>query len=238
MANHADAELTVNGSVAVLCESSYGTAQSDPADEHATRSADVQAAVDSSEQAAEIADDLSDVRDADDNSEASKALFSNRLTALRWVTALVAAVFVAVSGLAGWLVYGAYKEEKTSELRSMFLAAGRQGALNLTTISYTQADADVQRVLASSTGQFLDEFSKRAPAFIDVVKHAQAKTTGNITEAGIESFNENSARVLVAVSVNTSNLGVAEQQPRNWRMRIDVTKVGDSAKVSNVGFVP
>jgi len=39
------------------------------------------------------------------------------------------------------------------------------------------------------------------------------------------------------VSVNTSSLGAAEEEPRHWRMRISVTKVGDEAKVSNVAFV-
>jgi Mce-associated membrane protein len=38
--------------------------------------------------------------------------------------------------------------------------------------------------------------------------------------------------------VNTTNAGAPEQQPRSWRMRISVEKVGDDAKVSNVVFVP
>jgi Mce-associated membrane protein len=44
--------------------------------------------------------------------------------------------------------------------------------------------------------------------------------------------------VLVAVSVKTSNAGAADNQPRGWRMRISVQKIGDQAKVSNVEFVP
>jgi Mce-associated membrane protein len=43
---------------------------------------------------------------------------------------------------------------------------------------------------------------------------------------------------LVAVTVKTSNAGAPDQQPRSWRMRISVQKVGDEAKVSNVEFVP
>jgi len=73
--------------------------------------------------------------------------------------------------------------------------------------------------------------------FIDTVKQAQSKSVGTVTEAGLESESENDAQVLVAVAVKTSNVGVAEQQPRAWRMRISVQKVGDQAKVSNVEFV-
>jgi len=38
--------------------------------------------------------------------------------------------------------------------------------------------------------------------------------------------------------VNTSNVGAPQQEPRAWRMRLTVTKVGEEAKVSNVEFVP
>jgi Mce-associated membrane protein len=147
-------------------------------------------------------------------------------------------IVLALGGLAGWLGYGVYQARQEENTRNLFLAAGKQGALNLTTINYTQADIDIRRILDSSIGQFYDDFSKRAPAFIDVVKQAQAKTDGSIVEAGLESVNGDSARVLVAVLVTTSNKGATDQQPRHWRMRIDVQKVGDAAKVANVGFVP
>lgn len=71
----------------------------------------------------------------------------------------------------------------------------------------------------------------------DAVKKAQSKSVGTVTEAGLESQSGDEAQVLVGVSVNTSNLGAAEEEPRHWRMRIFVKKVGDEAKVSNVAFV-
>jgi Mce-associated membrane protein len=114
----------------------------------------------------------------------------------------------------------------------------RQGALNLTTIDWQHAEADVHRILDGATGEFYDDFAKRSQPFIDVLKQAQAKTVGTITEAGLESETSDSAQALVAVSVQTSNAGEVEQVPRAWRMRINVQKVGDQVKVSNVGFVP
>ena len=67
---------------------------------------------------------------------------------------------------------------------------------------------------------------------------AKSTTVGTITEAGLESETAGTAQVLVAVTVKTSNAGAPEQDPRAWRMRISVQKVGDQAKVSNVEFVP
>ena len=96
----------------------------------------------------------------------------------------------------------------------MFLQVGRQGALNLTTIDFAEADTDIQRILDSATGTFYDDFSKRSQPFVDVVKQAHSKSVGTVTEAGLESASADQAQVLVAVSVKTSNAGAAEQPAR------------------------
>jgi Mce-associated membrane protein len=144
----------------------------------------------------------------------------------------------ALGGLVGWLGFRAHDSYQPGQQREVYLQAARQGALNLTTISYTEVDADIQRILDSSTGGFYDDFKKRSQPFVEVVKQAQSQSKGTITEAGLESVQGDSAQALVAVTVTTSNAGAADQQPRAWRMRINVQKVGAAAKVSNVEFVP
>ena len=148
------------------------------------------------------------------------------------------AIVVASAGLLGWLGYQAYQSHQEQLRHNLFLQVARQGALNLTTINYTEAETDVQRIVDSATGTFRDDFTKRSQPFIDVVKQAQSKSQGVITEAAVQSEEAGSAQVLVAVTVNTSTAGVAEEQPRAWRMKIAVQKVDDSAKISNVEFVP
>ncbi len=145
---------------------------------------------------------------------------------------------LALGGLTGWLGFRAYQSKQVDDQRKVFLQVGRQGALNLTTIDFEHADADVQRILDSATGTFYDDFQKRAGPFVEVVKQAKSKSVGTVTEAGLESDTGTEAEVLVAVAVKTSNAGAAEQQPRLWRMRITVQKMGDDVKVSNVEFVP
>jgi Mce-associated membrane protein len=157
---------------------------------------------------------------------------------LRLAIAVGLVFAVVMVGLVGWLGYRASESRQAEQQRNVFLQAGRQAAVNLTTIDYTRAEADVQRVLDSAIGDFHDDFQKRSQPFIDVVKQAQSRSVGTITDAGIESEVGDQAQVLVAVTVKTSNAGAAEQQPRAWRMRIGVQKTGDTAKVSNVEFVP
>ena len=154
-------------------------------------------------------------------------------------SALVAsAVIVAVlAGLVGWLGYRAYQKHEDQARRDQFVQVARQGAVNLTTISYTEVDADVQRIIDLSTGAFRDDFQQRAKPFIEVVKAAQSKSEGTVTDAGLESQKGDSAQVLVAIAVKSRTSG-GEEAPREWRMRVEVQSVGDDARVSNVVFVP
>ncbi|MEX3646587.1 MULTISPECIES: mammalian cell entry protein [Mycolicibacterium] len=144
---------------------------------------------------------------------------------------------VVLGGLVGWLGFRTYQSQHAEKERQLFLQVARQGALNLTTIDYQNADSDVQRILDSATGQFHDDFSQRAQPFVDVVKKAQSKSVGTVTDSGLESVTDGEAQAIVAVTVRTSNAGAPEQQPRSWRMRFTMQKVGQDVKVSNVGFV-
>jgi Mce-associated membrane protein len=176
--------------------------------------------------------------EADDDEVSGAPVVTPRTSHVRQATIAGLVVVVALGGLTGWLGVRAQQSHRADEQRELFLQVGRQGALNLTTIDFQNADTDVARILDSATGTFHDHFQKRSQPFIDTVKQAQSKSVGTITEAGLESESDDAAQVLVAVAVKTSNVGGAEQQPRAWRMRIAVQKVGDQAKVSTVEFVP
>ncbi|OFB37157.1 mammalian cell entry protein [Mycolicibacterium sp. (ex Dasyatis americana)] len=147
-------------------------------------------------------------------------------------------LLLVLTGVAGWLALGQLRSDSAQRQRAHFLEAGRQGAINLTTIDWQTADTDVQRILDSATGSFYDDFSKRAQPFVEVVKQAQSKSVGTVVNAGVESESGDQAQVLVAMNVETSNSAAVQQDPRRWRMRVSVQRVGDDVKVSNVAFVP
>lgn len=189
--------------------------------------------------AADEANEADQANEADevDGEEKPKPRTRRRLSNVGWALVASAVVVATLAGLGGWLGYQAYEKHESQSQRDLFVQTARQGAVNLTTINYTEIEADVQRVLDSATGAFRDDFAKRSQPFIEVVKAARSQSEGTITEAGLESRRGNSAQVLVAVSVK-SRTAVGEQAPREWRMRIEVQAVGDTAKVSNVVFVP
>lgn len=148
------------------------------------------------------------------------------------------AVVIALAVLVGWLGFRAHQSHQAQAQRSQFLQVAEQGGLNLTTIDWQHAEADVHRILDGATGEFYDDFGKRSQPFIEALTRAKAATVGAITAAGLESVTADTAQALVVLSVQTSNNGVPEQIPRAWRMRIAVKKIGDQIKVSNVRFVP
>jgi Mce-associated membrane protein len=216
------------------------------------RQHDVDEADDVDAAKAEAVDESDDVDETDDVDAAdllTESESEGRLARLRHRfggrrishvgTALVAsALIVAVlAGLVGWLGYRAYQKHEDQARRDQFVQVARQGAVNLTTISYTEVDADVQRIIDLSTGAFRDDFQQRAKPFIEVVKAAQSKSEGTVTDAGLESQKGDSAQVLVAIAVKSRTSG-GEEAPREWRMRVEVQSVGDDARVSNVVFVP
>src|ERR1700742_4497365 len=163
----------------------------------------------------------------------------------KWVSSIPSpiavgvATIVALLGLGGWLGFRVHQDHQVQAQRNLYVQVARQTAINLTTIDYTEVDADIKRVLDSATGAFRDEFQNRSQPFVEVVKKVQSKSEGSISEAGLLSYAKDQAQVLVAGAVKTSMAAAPpDQEPRRWRMRLTVDKTGDSAKVSNVEFVP
>jgi Mce-associated membrane protein len=184
------------------------------------------------------AEDCAPESDADDADDGPTPSPQKRMSDPRRAMLLGLAVVVVLAGLVGWFGFRAHQSHQAQAQRSQFVQAARQGALNLTTIDWQRADADIQRILDSATGEFYDDFAKRSGPFVELVRQAKSVSVGTISEAGLESQTADAAQVLVAVSVTTSYAGAQQPDPHAWRMRISVQRVGDQVKVSNVEFVP
>lgn len=149
------------------------------------------------------------------------------------VRALVAGL-VVVLAVAGWLDV---QSRRDSGVREQMLQAARDGLIALTSIDHQHADRDVQRILDASTGGFRDDFEQRAAGFKDAARKAESTSVGTVNESAVESVDGNEGRVLVALTVMTSNRGVPERQPKSWRTRVTVSRTGDGFKLAAVEFV-
>ena len=149
----------------------------------------------------------------------------------------VVAGLAALLALNAWLGYRDYQIRHDGDRHRQMVEAGSRGAVNLTSIDHERVEDDVTRIVDSSTGEFRDDFDKRRGPFIDAARTAQSKSVGTVTEAALESADGREGRVLVALTVMTSNRGVPETQPKAWRMRVTVVEDGGEFKVAKVEFV-
>jgi Mce-associated membrane protein len=151
--------------------------------------------------------------------------------------AMAIAVLSLLAFVNVWLGYRDHQLRRSESVHREMVAAAREGAVSLTTIDHRQADQGVQRILDASTGAFRDDFEQRATGFAEAARKAQSQSVGTVADAGLESVDGDTGRVLVALTVMTSNGGVPERAPRSWRMRVTVTPDAGTYKVSSVEFI-
>lgn len=113
---------------------------------------------------------------------------------------------------------------------------GKEFAVTLMSLDYTNADKDVQRILDGATGSFRNEFDMQRADFVKTAVDSKVVTTATANSAGLESVGDGTAVVLVAATSQVSNANGAKEDPRNWRLVMTVMRIGDDYKVSKVEF--
>jgi serine/threonine protein kinase len=119
-----------------------------------------------------------------------------------------------------------------------YVDSAKQFAIALTSLSYQDPDTGIQRILDESTGAFRDDFSQKSGTFKQTVVDSKVITQGTVKSAALDSISGTTAQVLVATTSEVTNSAGAKQDPRNWRLAVQVEKVGDAFKASKVEFVP
>ncbi|WIM89577.1 hypothetical protein PT015_09170 [Candidatus Mycobacterium wuenschmannii] len=207
----------------------------------AASQSDADDAVETAEAAeAETTEEAEASESIDEPATAEATESDRRLRAPRLSLALTVAAVVAIVGLlaaSGWMAYQHHNVLRDRQRAAAYVAVARQGAVNLTSLDFNKAKEDVQRVLDIATGEFKDDFQKRAADFESVVKDSKAVSEGTVTVTAVESMNQNSAVVLLLVNESVTNNAGAKDAPRTFRFRVHVVHDGDDLKVSKVEFV-
>ncbi|NEW44434.1 hypothetical protein GV792_22555 [Nocardia cyriacigeorgica] len=144
----------------------------------------------------------------------------------RWQRVVaVAAVVLAVAMLAGSAyimnLRGDIADQQTR--RADYVQTAKQALLNITSISAETAEADINRVLEVSAGDLATEYEQRKADYAGIVKKAEVRAKGKVIDAAIESSDDHSAIVLVAVEQTLTNGGADGQQQRQYRFRVTVS---------------
>ncbi|WP_006241327.1 hypothetical protein [Mycolicibacterium tusciae] len=164
----------------------------------------------------------------------------------RWGLVLkIVAMTLAVLGTAALITLSVLmvnqhrKVVATQQLDAEYQAAGRQSVVTLMSLDFNNAEADVQRIIDNTTGQFQKDFQDQQADFVKVAQDAKVITDVNVTATAVESMTPTSAVVLIAATSRVTNSSGAKQEPRAWRLSVNLERVdGGQVKMSKVEFVP
>ncbi|NMO91616.1 hypothetical protein [Actinomycetospora sp. TBRC 11914] len=122
--------------------------------------------------------------------------------------------------------------------RESVLAASRQAAVDLVSVNYNTADADIQRVREVSTGDFASLFGQNIDSYSGVVKEGKVISTGQVTEAGVESLDGDDAQVIASISSKVQNSQVPQGETREYRVEMSMQYADGAWKVAKMEFIP
>jgi Mce-associated membrane protein len=155
-----------------------------------------------------------------------------------FTTVVAVACTAALVTLSVLMVINHRHKAAEQQNRAEFAAAARQSVVTLMSLDFNNAKEDVQRIIDNTTGQFHDDFQNQAEDFIKVTQDSKVITEVTVNATGIESMTDHSAVALVSASSRVTNAAGAKQEPRTWRLSVDLERVGDQIKMSKVEFVP
>lgn len=164
-----------------------------------------------------------------------------RMPRIRWkIVAAVAAILCisALVTLSVLMVLDHREQAQKQQQYAEFAAAARQSVVTLMSLDFNSAEDDVQRIIDNSTGQFKEDFEAQAEAFAQVARDSKVVTEVNVNVAAVKSITDADASVLVSATSRVTNSAGANQEPRSWRLMVDLVREGDQIKMAKVEFVP
>ncbi|WP_329443329.1 hypothetical protein [Streptomyces canus] len=165
-----------------------------------------------------------------------RGALSGRGTGRAWSVGLVVAT-VLTTALTIWLSFGLYNQREAEQRRQDLLAAARQSALNFTSLDYRHYDRDSANVLEGATGDFKKQFAAQTGELTQLVAQNKSVSEGQVLEAGIVRFDENSARVLVVADGKVTNTAAPKGEARTYRLQLDLVYRDGRWLTSDVEFV-
>lgn len=107
----------------------------------------------------------------------------------------------------------------------------------LISVSDTNADASLKRLLDGATASFQSDLQKDAKALQQALVAEKVVATGSIVSAGIGKYSDNQATVFVAAEGTVSNTGTTAPQSREYRVKVNMEKIKGRWLVAGLVFI-
>ncbi|WP_183094171.1 hypothetical protein [Nocardioides stalactiti] len=141
--------------------------------------------------------------------------------------AVVAVLLVAV-GVLGYLTWDRARTEDAPTVADAPTEVAVTTARDFFTLDHRTIEEDMERVLASATGEFEQQYEKQSADLRKAVESKKLVLTAGVTDNGtaVEYLGEDEAWVLVSVDVRTEADGTAGEDTR-YRTRLVLTRSDD-----------
>jgi Mce-associated membrane protein len=175
-----------------------------------------------------------DELDPEGSGEAAQARHAGRGLLL----ALPFLVLAALIALVVILVLRTNDRSSRDDARQGVLQAARQEAVNLTTLSYTSATRDLDRILAGATGGLRAKFESERAQFPAVLAREKSQSSGSVLSAGLVrlSLSAGSAQVVLATDATVATTAAPQPVLKHYRMVMTLQRVNGHWLVSDVAF--
>jgi len=142
-----------------------------------------------------------------------------------------------LGALVGWLGLRAHQSQQTDQQRAMYLAACAARRTELTTISYTEVDADIQTDTGFATGSSTTT-SRNARSRSSSRQAVAVQVAGHRHESALGPVHGDAAQALVSSGSDDVHCPSGSTTTATGGCASASRKMGEGAKVSNVEFVP
>ena len=161
-----------------------------------------------------------------------------RLRAVLVSAGVLLLVVLIVAG--GFLYQRRSANTRLDGTRAQVVGVARQEAVNLMSLSYNTANADLKRILSLATGPLAQQFNSQRSTIGGFLGEAKSTSRGQVQSAGLMSLGQDHATVLVAADATVSNNASSDAGLKNvvkhYRMAMKVQRVHGHWLVADVEF--
>jgi Mce-associated membrane protein len=154
------------------------------------------------------------------------------------IAGLLAVIVVALAVVTVSWGLSVHSKDSQAGQRDKALAVARQQAINLGSIDYRNLQADIQRILTGSTGQFRETFQNGSSQITQGATQQKTVSTVQQSHVALVSFSGDSAEAIVSLTTVTTSVNAKQGQANTYRYQMELSKVGGRWLLSKMELVP
>ena len=155
----------------------------------------------------------------------------------RWREIVLGVLAAALLAVAAWRGSTWWHLDRQRSDRASAISVASAEVTGLTSLSAASSDADINALLARATAGFRSDLGKQSETLKNGLTKNHVTATSSVVSAGITSYGDDKATVIVAAAGSVKNRSTATAQPRSYRVQVSLQKTGGTWLVSGLELV-